>query len=224
MISSNRDEIITRAPAEPPVVREIGGVPLLFPRDPVGGGTWIASNAEATACLFNGAFEPHERKPNYRLSRGVVPLEYFQFLDVERFVKDFNFSGIEPFSMVIYRKGSLHEIKWDEEQVHVIVHDAEAPHIWASVTLYDQKTREERRRWFEQWLATSPDFDPDAAMGFHTTALGDKINGLLINRPSGLRTVSVTSISHVEDEGAKLQYRDLVKNLHFDQKMSAEPS
>ena len=40
----NRDELLSRPPAEPPAVRESNGVRYLAPLDPQGGGTWLAVN------------------------------------------------------------------------------------------------------------------------------------------------------------------------------------
>lgn len=210
MITSNRDEIITREAALPPKTYAHQGSSLAYPRDPQGGGTWIATGAEMTVCLFNGAFEPHERKNSYRVSRGTVPIALSGFNSVTDFVRHFDFSGIEPFSVVVYRPGQLHEVKWDEKKPHLITHSVDEPHIWASATLYSPEVRKTRQHWFDEWLQSKPVFDREHIISFHTQEKSDKENGLLIQRDNGLRTVSVCSVEHQERQPSYMQYIDLV--------------
>ena len=57
VITSNRDEHISRPLALQPQEETIGSVKVLFPRDPKAGGTWFALNEKgAVAVLLNGGF------------------------------------------------------------------------------------------------------------------------------------------------------------------------
>lgn len=69
----NRDEQHSRPEAEPPEVREgNGGSRLLAPRDPQGGGTWLATNdAGVSVCLLN-FYERSGLLPPGRRSRGEL--------------------------------------------------------------------------------------------------------------------------------------------------------
>lgn len=217
IISSNRDEAILRPAALLPEVYKKNQQRLLFPKDPTGGGTWIVTGQNATVCLFNGAFEPHVRKTNYRKSRGLIPLDFFQFSDVSHFAKSYDFKGIEPFSIVVYQNKTIIELKWDETEVYLIEHDSKKPQIWASATLYTKSVRLEREIWFNEWLASTPELSQSTILDFHSTQRGDDQNGLIINRKEGLKTVSVSSVKYLPAVGSKMTYFDLnqgTKTVH----------
>lgn len=72
-IVTNRDEQRSRAPGEPPEWRSVGGVRAIAPRDPVAGGTWIATTERGlTLCLLNGNLEPAPLPPVHARSRGEI--------------------------------------------------------------------------------------------------------------------------------------------------------
>lgn len=210
LITSNRDEALAREPAEPPTTHTYRGHHLLFPKDPRGLGSWIASGKEASVCLFNGAFEAHVPSPPYRHSRGLIPLEVLTHDSLDHFVKAYSLDGIEPFSIVVYQAGRLQELKWDGHKAHLLDHDPAKPHIWASATLYDATVQAERQEAFKAWLQTDPAFTQDAIVRFHTQGSEDKENGLLIARKTGLQTVSVTSMKHRHEAPTTMRHWDLV--------------
>ncbi|MEZ4720497.1 MAG: NRDE family protein [Flavobacteriales bacterium] len=210
LITSNRDEIITRSPAIGPKVYSPSTKEILFPKDPQGGGSWIASGDNMSVCLLNGAFEPHERKDHYKHSRGLVPLAIIEHGNVPSFVEQYDFEGIEPFTVVIYNPNGLWELIWDEERPHLFGHDPKLPGIWASTPLYSPEVRAQRKQWFSEWLDSTSDPTQESILRFHTQPSSDKENGLLIARDNGLHTVSVTSIEHQNDQSALMCYRDLV--------------
>ncbi len=210
LITSNRDEALARDRAEFPAVHHYKGQALLFPKDPRGKGSWIASNHASSVCLFNGAFEAHVPAPPYRHSRGLIPLEVLSHDTLDDFVVSHSLEGIEPFSIVVYRPGVLQELKWDGQKPHVLNHDSEQPHIWASATLYSKEVRTQRQRDFETWLRKGPEFTQANIVGFHTQGSEDHDNGLLIARDSGLQTVSVTSMKHTHDAPTEMIYHDLI--------------
>jgi uncharacterized protein with NRDE domain len=135
-----------------PAIKEFDKYKLLYPQDPKGGGTWIAcSNTRKTVCLFNGAFNAHKPNYPYRHSRGIIVMDFFKFEETERFIKEYNFSNIEPFSLVIINGDSLDEFKWDGQKTHLINHDFRKPKIWSSVTLYTSQVIKLREKWFNEW-------------------------------------------------------------------------
>lgn len=72
-IVTNRDEQQSRAPGEPPEWRGVGGVRAIAPRDPVGGGTWVATTESGlTLCLLNGNLEPPPLPPTRARTRGEI--------------------------------------------------------------------------------------------------------------------------------------------------------
>ncbi len=210
ILTSNRDEQAARSPRNLSIIE--ADVQLVFPRDGGAGGTWIAmSDTDKVVCILNGAFERHVRKPNYRLSRGIMALEFFEFSKAEDFFHRFDFRDIEPFTMVTYDRGKLYELRWDEHKAHVKSLNTSDFHIWSSATLYDASIRARREQWFADWLEGREDFDLQAILDFHHNAgEGDPWNDVIMNRNGIVQTVSITSIVKTADSAAML-YHDLLR-------------
>lgn len=73
LLGHNRDESRSRAHGRPPAIHRFGGVRVLAPGDPDGGGTWLGvDTAGRTVCILNAA-EPEGRSlPERPRSRGLV--------------------------------------------------------------------------------------------------------------------------------------------------------
>lgn len=212
ILTSNRDETPKRA-ALAPKAYSIHGKEVFFPKDPLAGGTWIATDKVTfTLCLLNGAFEKHSHKPPYRLSRGIMLLDFFNYSNVKRFIEQYDFSGIEPFTLILIESNnglSATELVWDEIKLHVRYLDVTQPHIWSSSTLYPEAIRDERRNWFKLWLEEHKKFQQKEIIDFHKTGgKGDEWNDFVMNREGKVQTVSVTSIEKNND--FNLVYEDLL--------------
>lgn len=209
-LTSNRDESATRSPQNITQIEQ-NGVHLAFPRDTMAGGTWIAvSNNGKVVCLLNGAFEFHRHEPPYKRSRGIMVLDYFSYDKAESFFEDYDFEGMEPFTMIIFDRSRLFEFRWDETKKHIKPLDLSKRHIWSSSTLYNQEVKAKREEWFADWLAQHPNPGQQEIMKFHKTAGdGDPRNDVVMNRDGIVQTVSVTQIlktpTHIE-----LNYHDLL--------------
>jgi len=110
ILTHNRDEAPARSSQT--IVREKtpGGQTLIFPRDTLAGGTWIAtSRAGRTVCLLNGAFVLHKRVLPYRRSRGLILLDFFDWENPDDFFCDYDFEGIEPFTLLFFAQAQLSE-------------------------------------------------------------------------------------------------------------------
>lgn len=210
IFTSNRDEAPHRSPQFISRV-EVAGQELAYPRDESAGGAWIAmSGSGRLACILNGAFEKHERRPPYRRSRGLMALDFFEFPSAGAFIHEYAFHGMEPFTMLIYEKGSLLELRWDEQQQHIRTLDTAQPYIWSSAPLYPRDIREKREQWFSGWLDENPGFGQDDILRFHHTAgEGDPWNDVVMNRDNIVRTVSVTSILKT-GHWMEMKYHDLL--------------
>lgn len=184
---------------------------MIFPRDTTAGGTWIAAAAnDRVVCLLNGAFEKHQHQPPYAKSRGIMLMEFFDLTSAHRFCQDYEFRGMEPFTMIVAERQKLYEIRWDETQLFFKTCPANEAHIWSSTTLYSEDIREKRERWFAQWLLKQRRFNTENILQFHRNAGdGDPENDLIMNRNSIVQTVSITSILK-ENQGIKMQYHDLI--------------
>jgi hypothetical protein len=76
LLGHNRDETVARASGIPPAVWTGPGLPFLAPRDPEGGGSWIAVNAAGLAvCLLNAMDRPSRPIPTRPVSRGLLVVE-----------------------------------------------------------------------------------------------------------------------------------------------------
>ena len=204
ILTSNRDEDPSRA-SQQLSFQEIGERKVHFPKDPKAGGTWFATDQDGfTLCILNGGFEKHKHRPPYRLSRGLMLLDFFKINNVHSFVSNYNFDGIEPFTLVIVDHSSdelrLNQLVWDEKSLDYQVFDAEKPCIWSSSTLYPQPVQDERRQWFAEWLEDRNEFNQNDILSFHQFGgKGDAWNDFVMNREGRVQTVSVTSLDKKGD-------------------------
>lgn len=215
ILTSNRDETPKRA-ALAPEAYLVAGTTIYYPKDPLAGGTWIATDkSRYTVCLLNGGFEKHSHTPPYRLSRGQMVLQFFEFGDLNSFTQNFDFEGMEPFTFIIVESDSeqinLNELVWDGKKIHSTVLDSKNTFIWSSSTLYPEPVRAERRSWFEKWVENQGDYTQSAIMEFHHSGgKGDAWNDFVMNRDGIVQTVSITSIEK-DDSQFHMIYKDLLK-------------
>jgi hypothetical protein len=214
ILTSSRDEQTTRPSATGPEISKFGSHTLIYPKDPKGGGTWIAcDNTGKTACLFNGAFYAHVPKYPYRHSRGLIVLDFFRFSDIQSFSEKYDLDNIEPFTLLIIQNRTLVEFKWDGERSYLLNHDFTLPRIWSSVTLYDREIIKSRELWFNEWLKTNQLSKQKDLIKFHLKA-GDgrkETNVLMERKEFSLRTVSITSVVVLKDK-IQMEYLDLINN------------
>ena len=213
VLTSTRDEKNFRQAALAPRKKSIPGATVFFPRDTDAGGTWIATAIEGyTVCLLNGGFKIHESKPPYRLSRGLVLLDFYKYNNVIEFRNGYDFKGIEPFTLLLlgYKQRSIDELRWDGEQIHHTAMNPDIPGIWSSVTLYTNDVIRRRKEWFEKWLLKDPGFHTANAVNFHKNAgTGDLHNDILMNREDQVRTVSITSVFR-SNSVYEMYYEDII--------------
>lgn len=201
VFSSNRDEDPQRA-AQNLVEDERGDLKVYFPQDKGASGTWFAySNADQFACVLNGAFEPHQRKEFYTMSRGIMALAYFDYTTIDEFINTFNFEGMEPFTLILYNKGDFKELKWDEVELHVRSLSVQDIHLWSSATLYNQEWWLDRSVDFKEFVARKQP-DQVGIMDYHKTVLPfvpEALQALLgSSSPLTNLPVKTTSVSTLE--------------------------
>ncbi|GAB4022554.1 hypothetical protein [Spirosoma koreense] len=228
ILTHSRDEKAIRPAARPPETVRLGGMKVTFPQDPQGKGTWIASGSrigssvQTAVGLLNGSFIPHLSQPPYRHSRGLVPLHFFTYASINAFVTTYDFSGIEPFTLLIIEAGGprgrrVVELRWNGNRLFVREKDPEQPNIWSSVTLYSADVIRKRERWFWDWCYRHPNPSVDDIRQFHRSAgSGDSENGLRMNRQDTLLTVSLTTIVHQEDAVAETADRRATEPMIYE--------
>jgi hypothetical protein len=211
ILTSSRDEKITRPAARltgPVVIR---GHEVTYPQDPLGNGTWIASSNTRTVCLLNGAFKAHETRPPYKHSRGLVVLHAFEYQSPQSFVDNYDFDGLEPFTLILVEIGELLVVRWDGSNLFATEADASRKHIWSSATLYKPEIIRKRQEWFDHWIASTNELSLNSIRAFHLTAGdGDPKNAIRMRRDGLYETVSLTSVVR---SGAEMDiiYEDLIR-------------
>lgn len=212
-LTSNRDEKKWRSAAIHPELYIASSGKIIYPKDPDAGGSWIGAHEAGHAIVFlNGARQRHEKKPPYRLSRGLVLLDLLNDLSpVEKF-RSISLDDIEPFTAVIYEGQQLYQGRWDGREKELIRLDAQQPHIWSSCTLYTDEIIEKRSSWFDEWIQQNTQPGEEDILHFHLfTGDGDTSNDLRMNRDGNEFTVSVTSME-ISAEKVNMKYHDLQNN------------
>lgn len=209
IITSNRDEKITRERALSPQEYLIEGKKIIFPKDPKAGGTWVAHNETKIIVLLNGAQEKHISKPNYRKSRGLIVLDLMTTEKTIDCWKNIDLSDIEPFTIVLFEKSKLTQLQWNEVEKSTTEFDSKQFHIWSSSTLYSKEIREQRKEWFQNFIKSKNAPTPEEILYFHQfTESENKEFGLQINRNDVLKTISITQCK-VTNDIIKMEYLDL---------------
>jgi hypothetical protein len=225
MLTSNRDEDISRPVALPVQQYVVAERTIYFPKDPKGNGSWIAYDAQGyTLCLLNGAYKPHRSKGNYRKSRGIMLLDFYAYGDPKTFAADYDFSNIEPFTLIMAYSCSdtdsvlLYELKWDETEARLNRYDASLPHIWSSVTLYAPEIIRQRDIWFNEWLEKKNEFSTDQILFFHHFGgVGENEIDLVMNRGKK-KTVSICCINKTQTH-TEIIYEDIVNKKLYHNKI-----
>ncbi|WP_318309747.1 NRDE family protein [Flagellimonas crocea] len=215
VITSNRDEHISRPMALKPKEWTIGGIKVLFPKDPKAGGSWFALNENGTvAVLLNGGFVNHVPTGNYAKSRGLVLLDVIASERPHLFLQEMDLLRIEPFTLVLFTDKLL-EFRWDGHQKYFRPLNKEKNHIWSSATLYTDKVIAHRRTLFQNFLGVHPNVSPKDIIDFHSNNHEDFENGFIIDRETGLKTFSVTQ-TVLNGEETMMRHLDLLNGVSFE--------
>jgi uncharacterized protein with NRDE domain len=208
--TSNRDENKLRPAAAMPQTITRKEENITFPRDPHAGGTWFAVTQTGTiGILLNGAFEKHIPVYPYRKSRGLLLLEMVAEESAREFFEQYDLTGIEPFTIILFSNDQLFEFRWDSNRKFSKQLPLDKNYIWSSATLYDAAAMNKREELFRNFTATHS--LPDAALirHFHSDNQGDDQNGFIINRSNGIETQSITQ-AVVQEDQLILIHQDLI--------------
>src|SRR5688572_4340591 len=183
---------------------------MMFRKDGDAGGTWVAAHENGNVVIFlNGGLKAHKPAPPYRKSSGLILLDLLSHSTPYKCFLAVNLNGIEPYTAIIRDNGHLFECRWDGSEKHHKEIDRTMPHIWSSVTLYDEETISKRKKWFEDWLTAKKHVTQNDILHFHQfTGDGDAHNDLKMNRDGKVFTVSITSIE-IGSNALTMVYLDL---------------
>ncbi|WP_010178750.1 NRDE family protein [Aquimarina agarilytica] len=216
ILTSNRDEAIGRKTL-PIASYAQGGKRLLYPKDEVAGGTWIAASDEQTMiCLLNGGYKNHVKAHNYRHSRGVVVTDILTEGNLWEAMQNYNCEGLEPFTLVGVDWNSelkFYELVWDGSKKHIRKLATSHMHIWSSSTLYTDEMKQMRKDWLADFKLNNS-IDKDSLIHFHKNGgIGNEYYDLQIKR-GDLQTRSITQVC-AGDRDLQMRYEDLVINKVF---------
>lgn len=208
ILTHNRDEASNRHYSGELISKKINEQRIYYPVDKNSNGTWFASSESFSLCLLNGAFEKHKHQPPYKHSRGLVILHFFEFRGIDDFVTNYNFIGIEPFSLIIveHKNLTLFTCIWDGENVHFNKENAKQAKIWSSCTLYNNEQQAKRKNWFDTWLQKEGEKD---ILHFHKFQPKDD-EGFIINRNNVVSTLCISSLQLI-DTKLQFYYEDLLQ-------------
>ncbi|MEP7236356.1 MAG: NRDE family protein [Ferruginibacter sp.] len=219
IITSNRDEHIQRANAAAPAFHLSPHKKIIFPKDAKAGGTWFAaSDIGVVAVLLNGAVKKHIAKPPYRKSRGLILLEIIEADSPLIFFKEMDLDNIEPFTVILYQPGSLHELRWDGSNKYDQLLDDSGSYIWSSSTLYTDEVIGERKNLFDRFIKTQKNVTAELIHDFHGYDNGDAENGFVISRQTGMKTFSITQ-AEVKPGSIRFSHTDLLQQKAFEESM-----
>lgn len=216
ILTSSRDEHISRGPAIAPQIMPNNGKPLIYPTDRKAGGSWFVINSDGKAAvLLNGAFEKHPVKESYRLSRGLMLLELFEKPLLHKAIDDRFLFNIEPFTLILWENNALFEFRWDGQSLFQKEMNRHHSHIWSSSTLYNLAMRRERQQWFNKWKKGHPSPSMHDALNFHADRKAfNKEYGISMNRSNGIRTMSITC-AQIMPENLMMRHIDLINSIEF---------
>ncbi len=211
ILSSNRDEYPNRD-AQEVITEHISSSKVIYPRD-VAGGSWIIlSENNRAVCLLNGARQNHKRILPYRLSRGVMMKEFFNYESAVDFFEQYDFWNIEPFTMVIIDATLKYEFIWDGNTKHIKELAQNEIHIWSSSTLYDQAAIMRREKLLRKELVGLDTNDLKIIKKAHLHKdPDDPALGLYVNLGGIVETISHTQIL-LEPSRSHLIYHNLLNN------------
>lgn len=195
ILTSNRDEATERR-TFPPAFKTEKNTCLLFPEDAVAGGSWIGTSAQKRVlCLMNGGFTAHQRKEEYRKSRGVVLKDWLLAKNIKIEIENYNLEGIEPFTVILVdwaKELFFAEFVWDGRNKHFKELPYQ-PQIWSSSPLYTSEMKRLREEWFSAFQQKNTISAENLWKFHHSAGKGDKEIDLIIDR-GFLKTKSISQI------------------------------
>lgn len=216
ILTANRDED-SRRKTLPPASYIVNNEKLIFPKDEMAGGTWIALNVnkKRVCTLLNGAFKLHKKLPKFKKSRGLVLLNALSLPNLNDFITQNYFEEVEPFTLLWidfkepYEMCTI-ELIWDGEKLHQRVLLNDTPNLWSSSTIYSEHTKQTRTELFLKYMSTLTQKSKDELFNFHSKKHGlAKSDDILMERDEHFKTVSISQLV-LEKNHFSFKYFDLI--------------
>lgn len=216
LLTSNRDEKITRPSAIEPKIYQTDTKKIIYPKDAKAGGTWFVVDEFGNAIiLLNGGKIKHLVKDNYRLSRGVIVLDLMTSNAIVSTWKAIDLTDIEPFTLLVLENKQPFQLQWSGEEKFIDELEINQTYIWSSSTLYAPDIQQQRAEWFREYMNENKEISAEKMKVFHkNTEPKDKKNGLIINRDNLYKTLSVTQ-TVISENSVSVNHSDLIQDKEF---------
>lgn len=216
LLTSNRDEKITRPSAIEPKIYQTETKKIIYPKDAKAGGTWFVVDEFGNAIiLLNGGKTKHIAKEKYRLSRGVIVLELMASNAIVSTWKTIDLTDIEPFTLLVLENKQPFQLQWSGEEKFTDELEINQTYIWSSSTLYTPEIQQQRAEWFKQYIDENKEISAEKMQFFHkNTEPKDAKNGLIINRDNLYKTLSVTQ-TVISENSIFMNHSDLIQDKEY---------
>ena len=199
-LATNRDESRQRPAALPPEARVFGPRHALLPRDPTGGGTWVAVNDAGLAfTLLNR--NPGDMRgvtfPN-RLSRGtIIPalLDAADLAAVRSRLGTLTPDRYAPFRLIACDGLACLEALGEADTLTLQAHALDRPLMFTSSGLGDALVEPPRRALFDGWFSQDPHEWPAQQDAFHRHRWPDRPELSVCMSRDDARSVSLTAVA-----------------------------
>jgi uncharacterized protein with NRDE domain len=216
LLTSNRDEKITRPSAIEPKIYQTANKKIIYPKDAKAGGTWFVVDEFGNAIiLLNGGKNKHIPKDKYRLSRGVIVLELMASNSIVATWETIDLTDIEPFTLLVLENKQPFQLQWSGEEKFTDKLEINQTYIWSSSTLYRPDIQQQRAAWFSQYMNENQEISAEKMKFFHkNTEPKDAKNGLIINRDNLYKTLSVTQ-TVISENSISVNHSDLILDEEY---------
>jgi len=206
----NRDEQKGRAKALPPQqFISDNGISYMMPVDPVGKGSWIATNEFGlTLCLLN--YYQGQTPQGELISRGQLVKSFAHYASADELISDFarlSYQQYAPFTLVVFDaeltayNGHVRSLQWDGK---TLVDSLPLPPLISSAVDADN-VRNERRRLFAEYNEKEESIT--GRLAFHHSHDPHKGHFSPCMHRDDAHTVSFTHIS-VTEGNVEINYQD----------------
>lgn len=210
-LTSNRDISISRPHSYPPNKINFLNKPILYPEDPLGKGSWIATSSKAIVCLLNETSSNINQKYNY--SRGKLVLE-LSTKSLDLYNKRL-LSNYDSFQLVKanFSSKQLSHLKWNGSKLVLKQLKWNGSYLWSSNTIYLKNHKLKKEQRFKDFIEKNP-YNSNLIFDFHDKERLIIENGIRNLAEELVITTSITQVK-VKKSLVSMTYKDLLNNsLH----------
>jgi uncharacterized protein with NRDE domain len=214
-VMCNRDERRTRPIALAPRVERAGGHDAIFPKDPLGGGTWIGVNTAGLAVAVLNRHDDHSRDRTCgagqsRGAIGVGVLRHGRLDEAVRWAGSLTADDFAPFRLVALHKHRLVVVSCDGYAIDVSRRTLVAPVMFTSSSLGDDRVAPLRRALFEQLVTQRSERWLSGQLRFHSHQWPERPEVSVLMDRADATTVSRSTID-VGPRGVHFRYEPLIE-------------